>query len=160
MGGGARDFQAVLEGVLGSAAAMPTPARRSCVAGTPDPGLLLSLFGWGSPALMPRGSDELRARGVDELPALGSSPPASVTPRRILTLAQHAALDHLRTAGATDLDATFTLDSLKQAFRQLALRYHPDRHPGCTERDRRRLAATFAGVHDAYRTLLGGPRVH
>jgi DnaJ-class molecular chaperone len=69
-------------------------------------------------------------------------------------------LDHLRTAGATNLDETFAPASLKQAFRHLALRYHPDRHPGCTDRERRRLAAAFAGVHEAYRALLGAAMVH
>jgi hypothetical protein len=78
-----------------------------------------------------------------------------VPPPRPLTPAQRVALDHLREAGAANLDRSFTPDTLKQAFRQLALRYHPDRHPGCSEHERRRLAATFAGVHDAYRTLLG-----
>jgi hypothetical protein len=150
MGGGARDFQAVLEDVLGGAAPTPSPIRRSCVAGTPDPGLLLSLFGAVPPGLRPLGQEERAARRSPQPAATGfGAPPRTLTP------VQRAALDHLRTAGATDLDAAFTLDSLKQAFRRLALRYHPDRHPGSGEGDRRRLAAAFAGVHDAYRTLLG-----
>jgi DnaJ-class molecular chaperone len=73
----------------------------------------------------------------------------------VLGSAQRHALTHLREAGASTLDDTFTLETLKQAFRTLALRYHPDRHPGCTEQERGRLAAAFAGVHEAYRTLLG-----
>ena len=167
MGGGARDFQAVLEGVLGGAAPASAPFGRSCIANTPDPGLLLSLLRAVSTGLEARGSARWEATGLrgwyrspgPSRPAAAA--PVHVPPPRPLTPAQRVALDHLREAGAASLDHSFTPDTLKQAFRQLALRYHPDRHPGCTDRERRRLAATFASVHDAYRTLLGAAsRVH
>ena len=159
MGGGARDFQAVLEGVLLSPTPIPVQADRSCVAGTPDPGLLLSLF--GASAFRSGVVPVRRSRAALQFEALRTAQPkARVASAHSLTPAQRAALDYFRAAGAPTLDDGFTSDALKQAFRQLALRYHPDRHPGCTERDRRRLAATFAGVHDAYRTLLEVTRVH
>jgi hypothetical protein len=130
------------------------------VAGSPDPGLLLSLFGasaFGSGVVPVPGS-----QAALRFEALRSAQPRPrVASAHSLTPAQRAALDYFRAAGAPTLDDGFTCDSLKQAFRQLALRYHPDRHPGCVEHERRRLAATFAGVHDAYRTLLGAAsRVH
>ena len=155
MGGGASDFQAVLDGVLAGAAAAPASFRHSCVTNTPDSGLLLSLLGvaplrsGGAPMRNVPGAGRLHA------PRISSVRQARPAPPRPLTSAQREALTHLREAGASTLDDAFTPDTLKQAFRQLALRYHPDRHPGCTEHDRRRLAAAFAGVHDAYRTLLG-----
>jgi DnaJ domain len=167
MGGDVLRFEAVLDGVLGGLSSAPAHGRRSCVSGTPDPGLLLSLLGGLSSGLKPweavpsafvpgpsaDGSWPARSQG----PAAPAAAPmtARLAPPRVLSASQRDAFDRLRAAGATDLDEAFTRRSLKQAFRHLALRYHPDRHPGCTDRERRRLAATFAGVHDAYRTLLG-----
>ena len=47
-----------------------------------------------------------------------------------------------------------TLDALRNAYRTLARRYHPDRHPGCSPADRARLARLFAEATDAYRSLV------
>jgi DnaJ-class molecular chaperone len=51
------------------------------------------------------------------------------------------------------LPADFTSDELRAAFRSLARRYHPDRHPRCSEDERIRLGVLFGHAHDAYRTL-------
>jgi DnaJ-class molecular chaperone len=53
------------------------------------------------------------------------------------------------------LGADFTPDELRGAYRQLARRYHPDVHLGCTEREKARLGALFTRAHDSYQVLLG-----
>jgi hypothetical protein len=73
-------------------------------------------------------------------------------PRRRLTAAQQNAFDRLIALGAP-LDAAFTADELRSAFRLLARRYHPDRHPGADAGERSRLAALFADAHRAYTDL-------
>jgi hypothetical protein len=78
-------------------------------------------------------------------------PPPPPQPRR-LSKRQHQALDDLNTLGAS-LDITFTADDLRRAFRTLAHRYHPDRHPRTTCDEQARLAAQFRRAHDAYRIL-------
>jgi curved DNA-binding protein CbpA len=45
-------------------------------------------------------------------------------------------------------------DDLRRAYRELARRYHPDRHPHLPAAERTRLAAQFADVTAAYRTLI------
>jgi hypothetical protein len=50
---------------------------------------------------------------------------------------------------APDADVT----AIKRAYRELALRLHPDRHPSATEQERRALAARFAEVTKAYTEL-------
>jgi DnaJ-class molecular chaperone len=47
---------------------------------------------------------------------------------------------------------------LKSAFRTLAHRFHPDRHPGLSHDERQRFAMTFADAAEAYRTLLAAVR--
>ena len=42
---------------------------------------------------------------------------------------------------------------LRGAFRTLARRYHPDRHPNCTPIEKARLSRQFIQLHDAYREL-------
>ncbi len=65
---------------------------------------------------------------------------------------QKDALDSLTTLGAR-LDADFTLEELRAAFRMLALHYHPDRHFTRSEAEQVVLAAQFARAHDAYEQL-------
>ena len=75
--------------------------------------------------------------------------PAPVTQKhRHLTSAQRQALDTLVALGAR-LDDAFTARDLHSAFRTLARRYHPDRHPGLDAHGTARLAETFARVRDA-----------
>jgi hypothetical protein len=74
-------------------------------------------------------------------------------PARRLTPAQTHALDTLCALGAGLLSDTYTDAELKSAFRVLARRFHPDRHPGSSDAERARLARAFASACDAYRTL-------
>ena len=67
---------------------------------------------------------------------------------RQLTNPQRQALDTLMALGARLNDA-FTERDLRSAFRTLARRYHPDRHPGLDAHGTARLAETFARVRDA-----------
>ena len=71
-----------------------------------------------------------------------------------LTTTQRSALQQLRQLGA-DLDPTFSERQLRAAFRALAKRFHPDRHPGSSPAEQERLAWTFATVREAYRELTG-----
>jgi DnaJ-class molecular chaperone len=64
----------------------------------------------------------------------------------------------LRRLGADFLTDRFTNGELKSAFRVLARRFHPDRHPGSSDAERSHLARSFAAACDAYRTLV--PSVH
>lgn len=74
--------------------------------------------------------------------------------RKRLTPAQRKAVDEMVSLGAS-LDADFTPDELRGAYRQLARRYHPDVHPRCTEHEKARMAALFTRAHDSYQVLLG-----
>src|SRR4051812_18449598 len=82
------------------------------------------------------------------------SKPSSPRARRLLTPLQRQALECLVAAGAAlDADAGFSADEIRRAFRQLARRYHPDRHPHSTAADKARLSRVFADLLDAYRPL-------
>jgi len=91
-------------------------------------------------------------------PVYGARPGAQSRPARRLTPEQQHALDMLRRLGADSLTDRFTNGELKSAFRVLARRFHPDRHPGSSDAERARLARSFAATCDAYRTLA--PSVH
>lgn len=80
-------------------------------------------------------------------------PGAPRPPARVLSLAQRRALECLRGFGAVTLDESFTDDEVRSAFRSLALRFHPDRHPAVGDDDRRYLAEAFDRVTRAYRQL-------
>jgi hypothetical protein len=86
-------------------------------------------------------------------PVYGARPGAQVRPARHLMPAQQAALDGLRALGAPALTSDFTEAEIKSAFRALARKFHPDRHPGSSDPERARLSRAFATVCDAYRTL-------
>ncbi|MEP7310829.1 MAG: DnaJ domain-containing protein [Acidobacteriota bacterium] len=62
-------------------------------------------------------------------------------------------MDSLVALGA-HLDASFTARQLRSAFRTLARRYHPDRHPSTSDAERARLARVFAELNDNHRRLL------
>jgi len=51
------------------------------------------------------------------------------------------------------LDDARTPDALRRAYRKLAHRYHPDRHPASSPAERARLASLFAEATDHYRLL-------
>jgi hypothetical protein len=92
------------------------------------------------------------ARACGHAPS-ASPRPATAPAARELTLRQQRALDELIALGA-ELTADFTAATLRRAFRVLARRYHPDRHPDCTPVDHARLSRLFAGLTDNYRCLL------
>jgi len=76
----------------------------------------------------------------------------SSRPQRILSSRGRAALDQLNALGAA-IGADFTVQELRHAFRTLARRYHPDRHPGSSTIEKARLSRQFIQLHDAYRDL-------
>ena len=51
------------------------------------------------------------------------------------------------------LDDAKTPDALRRAYRKLAHRYHPDRHPASSLAERERLARLFAEATEHYRLL-------
>ena len=82
----------------------------------------------------------------------------SSRPKRILSSRERAALDQLNALGAA-IGADFTVQELRQAFRALARRYHPDRHPSSSAIEKARLSRQFIQLHDAYRELQVGTAV-
>jgi hypothetical protein len=77
-----------------------------------------------------------------------------MVPRPVLTLSprEQQAFDALAVLGA-GLSPAFSFEELRSAFRQLARRYHPDRHTACGDAETSRLAGTFTQARDAYRVL-------
>jgi hypothetical protein len=65
---------------------------------------------------------------------------------------EQQALHTLISLGA-QLTASFAFVELRSAFRELARRYHPDRHTGITDAEKSRLAGSFALAREAYRVL-------
>jgi DnaJ-class molecular chaperone len=45
---------------------------------------------------------------------------------------------------------TATENSVRRAYKQLALKWHPDRYAGRSQANRNRATATFRNVHAAY----------
>jgi len=92
-----------------------------------------------------------RPAGSDTAPPF--RPVATATTR--LTALEARAMAALNALGA-GLDDTVSPDTLRRAFRQLAHRYHPDRHPGSSGAETARLARLFAEATDHYRLLAAG----
>jgi hypothetical protein len=82
------------------------------------------------------------------------APPAPANrPRsRKLTFRERQAVEAFASLGVT-LPADFTAAQLRTAFRELARRYHPDRHAGSGDVEKAILATLFGHAHDAYRVL-------
>jgi hypothetical protein len=75
------------------------------------------------------------------------------TTRKVtLSLRDMRALAALNDLGA-DLGEDLSPNGLRRAFRQLARRYHPDRHPGSSAAEQDRLARLFAEATVHYRVL-------
>ena len=96
----------------------------------------------------PRANEPL-SHGVR--PAVSTVPPARL--RRPLTTAQSRALEALNQLGA-GIGVDSSVGELRSAFRMLARRYHPDRHPDASVVDRHRLAWQFTTIRNSYKTLL------
>jgi len=76
----------------------------------------------------------------------------ALRPIRHFSPRERVAFDELVGLGAT-LREDFTADELRRAFRELARRFHPDRHQGMAQADLGRLSELFRRAHKAYRTL-------
>jgi hypothetical protein len=89
-------------------------------------------------------------------PIAGSPRPrsagASSRPARTLSFRQRVAFEQLLNLGAS-IAPDFTRDELRHAFRELAHRYHPDRHQETPTDEQARLGDLFRRAHDAYRVL-------
>jgi len=81
-----------------------------------------------------------------------ASAPRGARVARCLTPVQQRALDALIGLGAA-LSSDFTQQELRAAFRALARRYHPDRHPFASAADVTVLARTFTAVTGHYELL-------
>jgi hypothetical protein len=91
-----------------------------------------------------------RGRSMSAAPEV--RPQAPRRPRQLDPRAR-AALNVLRSSGAASLDEAFSPAELKAAYRRLAFRFHPDRHPAASRTDRAELGQSFASITAAYRCL-------
>jgi hypothetical protein len=122
-----------------------------------DPGLRAVLLGGSSPwsdRPVTRVDRRASETSTPATPTGEAGPTGRPHRRRLLTDAQRAALEVLTTAGAAGLGEELTAAGLRRAYRRLALRWHPDRHPHASAADRAHLATTFAEITAAYRTLV------
>jgi hypothetical protein len=104
-----------------------------------------------------RGSmaSEAGGSGPARAPVPPSAPSRTLQPTRVarpLTMREQRAFDDLIRLGA-DLRGSFTGHELRSAFRALARRYHPDRHPASSEVERARLSRMFAELNENYQRL-------
>ena len=90
------------------------------------------------------------ARAVAELPRTRATPRA---PRRKLTPLQQRSLDAFVDAGAS-IGPDFSADEVRSAYRRLARRFHPDRHPLAADEEKAALSRQFAAVTSDYEVLL------
>jgi hypothetical protein len=109
--------------------------------------------GWtGRPVTAPLFAFELPLTAKPAPAAPRPEPQRPAAPRLRLTTVEQQALDALNALGA-GLDDELTPATLRRAFRGLAHRYHPDRHPGRSAAEHARLARLFAEVTAHYRLL-------
>lgn len=95
-------------------------------------------------------------------PAAAGAPTRAVVvgdgaPSRVVSLrtaAQREAADLIERLGGPRLRRVCLEDEVRRAYRALARRLHPDAHPTALPEERRRLAAAFASLSVAYRTLV------
>jgi hypothetical protein len=109
-----------------------------------------------------RAVDDADSRHGEDSGVFGWSRSATrpaATPHRRLTPQEQHAFDALNRLGA-GLPADFTAAQLRSAFRALARRYHPDKHPLALSGQKARLAEVFTAIvaHQArLMTLLNQP---
>jgi len=89
---------------------------------------------------------------VDEPPVSRTRPVPPQLTRPALTALERRALAALNDLGA-GLDDGVSSADLRRAFRRLAHRYHPDRHPGSSRAEQERLSRLFAETTEHYRLL-------
>ncbi len=77
---------------------------------------------------------------------------APARPARRLTAAQQRSLDAFVQFGAR-ITQDFSGPELRSAFRGLARRYHPDRHPHASDSDKAALSRQFTAIASSYETL-------
>jgi hypothetical protein len=81
--------------------------------------------------------------------------PSEVRRARALNPAEQSALAQLNRLGAC-LSSDYSARELRRAFRLLAHRYHPDRHPSSSTVEQARLAGVFSAITDHHRCLASG----
>ena len=107
------------------------------------------LFIFGTPEFHFRQSPFRQATS----PSIGERPAERALPLLTrLTADEQRALGLLNDLGA-DLTGTPSSSDLRRAYRRLARRYHPDRHPGSGQAEQVRLSRLFAQLTDGYRVL-------
>ena len=89
----------------------------------------------------------------DLRPAAGGRRSARKVNVPILNPQERQALDALNELGADLLIDDLSSSTLRRAFRRLAHRYHPDRHPGADAAEQQRLARVFVAATAHYRLL-------
>jgi hypothetical protein len=89
---------------------------------------------------------------VEEPPVLRARPVPPQPTRSPLTPLEQQALAALNDLGA-GLDDGVSSAGLRCAFRRLAHRYHPDRHPGSSRVEQERLSRLFVETTEHYRLL-------
>ena len=78
---------------------------------------------------------------------------APARPGRRLTSDQQRSLDTFVDAGAS-IGPDFSADEVRSAYRRLARRFHPDRHPLASDGEKAALSHRFAAITMDYEVLL------
>lgn len=107
-----------------------------------------------TPPLFAGGADwpTRRRGGYSSTSAPADRPARRGRPVAALTREARRALTELNDLGA-GLDDTVSPADVRTAFRRLARRYHPDRHPGCDHLELARLAHLFTRMTGLAREL-------
>jgi len=135
-------FADVLDAELGTHAAAPPLRSRSS-----DRPITPPLFLFGDPRFHFRPIPIAPVHhSIAARPAPRPGPATRLKPHEQLAL---AALNRL----GADLADNISSSELRRAFRRLARRYHPDRHPGSTKAEQQRLSRLFTELTTQYRLL-------